>query len=282
MGGEKDLPRVKEIQQRYELQPLSKFLGTPAPAAAPTIQWPAWTEGDEKREAYWGYVSFLLPFIKPNSDDSPMYVKLASIGLEAGSSWQPEKLDPAVRAALQQGIEEARAQMKKRSESGDVDAADFFGTREHVGTNYMDRAMGVYMGIFGTVPQVCVFLTMPADATGKLLDGSKAAYTLTFPKGKLPVVKFFWSITMYSIPERRLVENPINRYSIGSDTPGLKMNDDGSLIIYVSARSPGKNKESNWLPAPNGPFWTVLRTYGPAEEIIEGSYKRPDYVAEAP
>jgi hypothetical protein len=279
IGGETDLPRVKEIQQSYGLQPLSKFLGKPAPPTAPAIQWPRWTEGDENREAYWSYVGLLLPFVTPHSDDSPMYQKLASLGLKAGSSWQPDKLDPAVRAALQQGLEEARAEMKKRSEGG-VDAAKFFGPREHIGTNYMDRAMGVYMGIFGNVPQVSVYLSMPADADGSPLDGGKAAYTLTFAKGQLPPVKYFWSITMYSIPQRFLVENPIKRYSIGSSTPGLKMSDDGSLVIYVSANSPGKDKESNWLPAPAGPFWTVLRNYGPSEEIVKGSYKKPDYVAE--
>ena len=111
--------------------------------------------------------------------------------------------------------------MKKRSEAG-VDAAKFFGTRERVGTNYIDRAMGVYMGIFGNVPKVSVYLSMPADAAGKPLDGSKAGYTLTFAKGHLPPVKYFWSITMYGLPDRYLVENPIKRYSIGSSTPGLE------------------------------------------------------------
>jgi len=85
---------------------------------------------------------------------------------------------------------------------------------------------------------------------------------------------------MYGLPDRYLVENPIKRYSIGSSTPGLKMNDDGTLVICVSAKSPGGDKESNWLPAPSGPFWTVLRNYGPAEEIINGSYRRPEYVAQ--
>ena len=80
--------------------------------------------------------------------------------------------------------------------------------------------MGVYMGIFGNVPQVSVYLSMPTDADGEPLDGSKAAYTLTFPKRQLPPVKYFWSITMYTIPHRFLVENPIKRYSIGSSTPG--------------------------------------------------------------
>ena len=271
------MPRVKEIQQSYKLQPLSAFLGHAAPAPTAAIQWPAWQEGDETREAYWSYVGFLLPFVKPHPEDLPMYEKLASIGLKSGARWDAEKLDPKVREALQQGIDDARAEMKKRSEAG-VDAAKFFGSREHVATNYMDRAMGVYMGIFGNVPQVSIYLSMPADADGKPLDGSRAAYTLTFPKGQLPPVKYFWSITMYSIPQRLLVENPIKRYSIGSSTPGLKTNEDGSLTIHVSAKSPGKDKESNWLPAADGPFWTVLRCYGPALEIIKGTYKQPPYI----
>jgi hypothetical protein len=279
IGGEKDLPRVKEIQQSYKLQPLSAFLGTTAPAAAPDIAWPAWNEGDETREAYWSFVSLLLPLVKQNAADSAEYAKLASLGLEAGKPWQPEKLDAATRAALQKGVDAARAEMKKLSEGG-VDAARFFGTRETVGTNYMDRAMGVYMGIFGNVPKVSYYISIPADSAGQPLDGSKAAYSITFPKGQIPPVKYFWSITMYSIPQRFLVENPIKRYSIGSSTAGLKSNADGSLVIYVSAKSPGKSNESNWLPAPNGPFWTVLRTYGPDDSILNGNYKRPDYLAQ--
>ena len=118
IGSETDLPRVKEIQRSYGLQPLSKFLGTAAPAAAPAIQWPAWNDGDETREAYWSYVSFLLPFITPRPDDAPMYEKLASIGLKAGAPWQPDKLDPAVRAALQQGLEDAPRRHEEAQRSG--------------------------------------------------------------------------------------------------------------------------------------------------------------------
>jgi hypothetical protein len=280
VGGDADLPRVKQIQQSYKLQPLSRFLGQAAPPAAPAVRWPVWVDGDETREAYWGYVSFLLPFVAPNAADAAMYTKLSAIGLRAGTTWQPEKLSPEIRQALQQGIEDARAEMKRRSEAG-VDAAKFFGSRQRIGANYMDRAMGVYMGIFGNVPEVSVYLSMPADASGKPLDGSRAAYTLTFPKGHLPPVKYFWSITMYRIPQRLLVKNPIERYSIGSSTPGLKTNGDGSLVIHVSSQSPGKDKESNWLPAPSGPFWTVLRCYGPAESVVTGAYKQPDYVAQA-
>jgi hypothetical protein len=147
MGGEKDLQNVKEIQQTYKLQPLSKFLGTAAPAPAPEIKWPEWKEGDETREAYWGYVQVLLPLTTPHPDDKAMYDKMASIGLKLGEAWNVEKLDPAIRKAIQQGLEDARADLKKRSEGG-IDAGKFFGARSKVGADYTSRALGVYMGIF--------------------------------------------------------------------------------------------------------------------------------------
>lgn len=224
-----------------------------------------------------GKVGMLADYIDP--DDKAMYEKLATLGIKAGADWNPAKLSPEIRQALQQGIDDARAQLKKLSE-GKIDAAKFFNTREIVGTNYVDRALGVYMGIFGNVTQQSVYLSMPADAEGKPLDGAKSSYTLAFTKDQMPPVKYFWSITMYNLPQHLLVDNPIYRYSIGSSTPDLKTNSDGSLTIYVSAKSPGKDKDSNWLLAPDGPFWTVMRTYGPDESIISGAYQRPDYVAQ--
>ena len=82
---------------------------------------------------------------------------------------------------------------------------------------------------------------------------------------------------MYKLPQRRLVDNPIDRYSIGSATPGLKSAADGSITIYMQAKSPGKDKESNWLPAPEGPFWPPLRTYGPGKTILDKTWKMPPY-----
>ena len=83
---------------------------------------------------------------------------------------------------------------------------------------------------------------------------------------------------MYKLPQRWLVENLISRYSIGSPTPGLKTAEDGSITLYFSAKSPGKDKESNWLPAPEGPFWMVLRTYGPGETILDKTWEVPSVI----
>ena len=92
----------------------------------------------------------------------------------------------------------------------------------------------------------------------------------------MPPVKFFWSMTMYDLPGRQLVANPISRHAIGSRTPGLKTNADGSIDIYLQSTSPGADKESNWLPTTSkGPFYMVLRMYGPQGTLAAGSWQAP-------
>jgi hypothetical protein len=101
---------------------------------------------------------------------------------------------------------------------------------------------------------------------------------IRFPAGQLPPVNEFWSITMYKLPERLLVDNAINRYSIGGRTPGLKQNPDGSLDIYLQSDNPGPDKASNWLPTPKGPFFFAARFYGPRASLLDGSWKLPPMV----
>ena len=104
-------------------------------------------------------------------------------------------------------------------------------------------------------------------ADGEILDDSKHKYTLTFPAGQFPPVDAFWSVTMYDGKSQLLIENPINRYLINSPMlPGMKKNADGSLTLYIQNKSPGADKESNWLPAPNGEIYLVMRLYWPKAE----------------
>jgi hypothetical protein len=266
----KDLPNVKKIQKEYKLQPLSAYLGKPAPKAAPAIQWKPWKEGAEKTDEFWAYVNFLLPFTTPNPQDKPVLDKMAKIGLGAGAA----KPGAEIQAAMQQGMQDALAELKKASE-GSVDPALFFRSRKNTNKDYFNRALGVNVGIFGNVEKVSVYFSVPKDSKGELFDGSKHNYSITFAADQIPPAKNFWSWTMYKLPQRWLVDNPINRYAIGSATPGLKRGKDGSITIYFQAKSPGKDKESNWLPAPEGPFWIVLRTYGPGKSILDKSWKLP-------
>jgi hypothetical protein len=113
------------------------------------------------------------------------------------------------------------------------------------------------------------------DQEGKPLNGQNN-YEIHFEKGNLPPAKFFWSVTMYDLPDRFLVVNEIDRYSIGDRTEGLKYDDDGSLTIYVQNKMPEGEKKANWLPVPAAPFFMASRSYGPGTAMIDGSYKIPE------
>jgi hypothetical protein len=265
-----DLPNVKKIQKQYQLQPLSAFLGKPAPAPAPAIEWLPWKEGLETTPKFWKYANFLLQFTTPNPEDQQVLDKMAKIGLGANA----EKPSAEIQAGMAKGMADALVDLKKAT-TNISDPSLFFRSRKDSNKDYFDRALGVLVGIFGNVKEVSVYFAVPNDDKGELFDGSKHSYEITFTKDQIPPAKNFWSFTMYKLPQRWLVDNPINRYSIGSPTPGLKTAADGSITLYFLAKSPGKAKESNWLPAAEGPFWLVLRTYGPGKAILDKTWKVP-------
>ena len=269
-----DLPNVKEIQGDYKLQPLSSFLGEAPPPAAPAIDWMPWVENVEKTEDFWSYANFLLQFTTPNSQDALVQERAAKIGIAAGKEWDPDSLDPDIREAVVAGMQDAMDELQAATTTID-DPSLFFRTRKDLNKDYFNRALGTLVGAFGNWKSISIYFAVPKDDQGELFDGSKHNYSLRFAEDQIPPVKFFWSWTMYSLPNRWLVDNPIDRYSIGSPTPGLKTADDGSITLYFSAESPGEDKESNWLAAPDGPFWLVLRTYGPGDVIEDGSYNLP-------
>ncbi len=131
----------------------------------------------------------------------------------------------------------------------------------------MKRAVAAQAGIYGNDPEEATYPFTRVDIAGQTLDGSKHNYTLTFPPGQQPPVNAFWSLTMYDGKTQLLIENPINRYLINSPMlPAMKTNADGSLTLYIQNKSPGADKEANWLPAPNGPIYLVMRLYWPKTE----------------
>jgi len=270
----KDLPNVKKIQAQYKLQPLSAFLSKPAPAPAPRINWKPWVEGAENTDEFWAYTNFLLALTTPNPQDKPVLERMAKIGLVAGKPWDSSAMGKGVQDAIAAGLQDGMDTLKKGSTTFE-DPALFFRTRKDMNKDYYNRALGAFVGLFGNWGRISTYFGVPKDDQGELLDGSKYSYALTFTKDQIPDVKNFWSWTMYKLPQRWLVDNPLDRYSIGSATPGLKTTGNGSITLYFSAKSPGKDKESNWLPAPEGPFWPILRTYGPGKAILDKTWKIP-------
>lgn len=268
-----DLPNVKKIQQEYKLQPLSAYLGKSAPKAAPAVKWMPWVEGSDATDAFWPYANFLLSFSTPNAADKKVLARIASIGVAPGADWNPGEMKDAIQAGQKDAIEALTQRSQKTKE-----VASLFGPREQIKTDYFGRALGVFLGIFANTANISTYLTPFKDGDGDQLDGSKHSYTIRFEADNMPPVKNFWSITCYTVPPASyLVANPIDRYIIASYTPGLKKASDGSLTLYFSVGSPGKDKESNWLPIPKAPFWLPFRMYGPGEAILNGTYTVPPY-----
>ncbi len=134
-------------------------------------------------------------------------------------------------------------------------------------------------GLGGSGPEHVPRLATRTLADGEVLDGSKHNYTLTFAADQLPPARAFWSLTMYDGASQFLVDNPIKRYLINSPMlPGLKRGANGSLTLYIQKDSPGGDREANWLPAPDGPIYLVLRLYGPRQSALSGEWKNPPLV----
>jgi hypothetical protein len=142
------------------------------------------------------------------------------------------------------------------------------GDSAHYNGDWLKRAAAAKAGIYGNDPEEATYPFTRIDSEGQPLDGSKHNYTLTFSAGQLPPVNAFWSLTMYDGKTQFLIENPISRYLINSPMlPNMKTNADGSLTLYIQNKSPGADKESNWLPAPNDTIYLVLpRSCHPAKE----------------
>ena len=275
--GQDDMIYVDKIRKGYDLMPLSEYLQTEPPLAAPEPDWPKWNEDNMTDIHFFELTNFLMQFVVPHESDKAINEKMAKLGIGPGLIYNPSQLTKSQQDALKAGHKKIVDDAAKA-----VNSLPYYGNREYMGTRYLDRSVGVEVGgIIPNTPEQAYYDQWTTDSQGAKLDGSKFRYTYTFPKGQFPPVKFFWSLTMYDLKSRLLVENPIARYSIGDRTKGLKYEEDGSLVIYVQHESPGKEKESNWLPAPAGPMSIISRMYGPKEAIIKGDYEFPDPVRTA-
>lgn len=269
-----DLPNVVKVQNGFKVEVLSAFLGTPAPTAAPVIDFlPATSKGVIAN--FYSYLSAALNYIPESEYDKEIRAKLAKIGIGAGMAFDMKSLSPTQKQAMEEGMKAGDAKVTEFVATGATDingwqVGSLWGDVNFYKGDWLKRAAGGRAGIYGNDAEEAMYLLGRKDSQGGTLDGSKNNYTLTFAKGELPPVNAFWSITMYYSESQLLVENPINRYLVNSPmVPNMKTNEDGSLTIYIQYKSPGKDKESNWLPAPNGPIYLALRMYypTPASEV---------------
>ena len=276
-----DIENVRAIQAKYSAKPLSAFLGTTAPAAPPAIDWPKIDKELAKQDPF-GYLSFLLQFapaVGIFEDETPLRGKFASVGIEPGAEFPSKPLSDTEIAGMKAAAADVRKEVATLGKlvNGWQVSEGLFGDRKMMGDNYTLRAAAAVAGIFGNDSVEALYPLAKQDADGNPLDGSKGNYTLTFPAGGLPPVNAFWSVTMYDGKTQLLIENPIDRYLINSPMlPDLKRGNDGSLTLYIQNEAPtDPDQKANWLPAPDGPIYMVMRLYWPKDAALRGTWKPP-------
>ena len=284
-----DMPNVVKVQAGYKAQPLSAFLNQPAAPAAPAVDFsPATTAGI--KENFYAYLDAALQFVPPSPDTEGIRARLASIGIGPGKSFDLKELSEEHKAAILLAMKDGDSKVDKYLANGVKDingwkVGSVFGDRNFYKGDWLMRAAAAKGGIYGNDGIEAMYPMTRADATGETLDGSKHNYTLTFAAGQLPPVNAFWSVTMYDGKTQLLIKNPINRYLINSPmVPGMTKGADGSLTLHIQKDSPGKELEANWLPAPDGPIYLVMRLYWPKSEAPsilppgEGTWNPPGIV----
>ena len=284
-GTPEDYDAVHKLQDECKLVPLSAW-GTdytpPKGTVDPSIDMktPVRDQVDAMdTDAYFKLFCDLLKTNPPAEADAPILEKLASIGIVPGQDFDASKLDPLLKAEVPK-IGRAKIMSHLLDSDGDISRQNgwIFTTKTGLyGTNYTQRALITVIGLGANRPQDAVYPTSmkPEGLIHRAYLGSEK-YVMTFPKGKTPPVNGFWSLTMYD-ENFFFVENPINRYSI-SARQELQANADGSIDLLIQHDSPGKDKESNWLPAPAGKFKLMMRLYWPKDgnpSIIDGSWIIP-------
>jgi hypothetical protein len=275
--GPDDIDNVRAIQAEYVLAPLSTFAGTPAPAAAPPVNFPTPLSGADERTSLelFNLLSFILQYVPVLPEEKDLRDRFAKIGIVPGETIDIAALPDDIAAALQAGMADGQAEIDARRATTET-SENLFGTRDFIDGDYVNRAVGAQMGILGNSKQEAFYGLFAMSEDGQPLSGDKS-YVIRFEKGQLPPAKAFWSLTMYDLPDQLLVANPIDRYLINSPMlPDLVAGDDGSTSIYLSATAPEGDLASNWLPAPEGPFMVVLRVYNPEASVLDGTWQQPD------
>jgi hypothetical protein len=280
-GTPEDYAAVHAIQDQYKLVPLDAYgkAYTPPPSRVdPSIDMRTPPREQVERMDAISFFRLLAELMKKNPPyeaDAPILRRLALIGLTSGQEFDTSKLASVTNVQDVPKIAIERIAAHFTAGGTEMNGWAFFRPAGVYGTDYVQRALITRYGLGANIEQDAVYPTAKTDSAGRPLSGSNR-YVMRFPKGQMPPVRGFWSVTMYDA-QYFFVANPLNRYTLSARNK-LKTLADGTVELLIQANNPGPDKEANWLPAPNGPFVLMMRLYWPKENppsIIDGTWKPP-------
>lgn len=275
-----DVNAITAIQQQYSIVPLSRFGDAASAPASGAMANPNLDTGPTppsvvaamNGEAFFTLLAATMVKDPPRAADAPMIARLATIGVVAGKPFDASTLGAASRAALDDGIHDAQAQFDRYDSPAipHVNGWRWTTNTGRFGTDYAYRAFIAKTLLAANLPEDAVYPETSVDVNGAPLTGERR-YTLHFDKDGLPPANAFWSLTLYS-PDHYLVPNQIDRYTLRDQT--ARRNADGSIDVSIQHDAP-TGDQTNWLPAPAGPFVVTLRMYWPRANGLDGTYRIP-------
>ena len=282
-GTPEDYDAIHKMQDDISAVPLSAYgqAYTPPPGVVDTnidMKTPVRNQVNAlNAQDYFQLLASLMKDNPPTAADATMVEKMAKLGIVPGQDFDINKFGPDVAKALQAVPKPAFEKiMAHYNHAGTLANGWIFTTQAGVyGTDYIQRATIAAIGLGCNRPQDAVYPTSLTDAAGHPYIGTNH-YVMHFDAGQMPPAEAFWSLTMYN-SSFFFAANPLNRYTLSSRNQ-FTANADGSVDLYLQHDSPGPDKESNWLPAPEGRFILMLRLYWPKEtapSIIDGTWTIP-------
>ena len=289
---EDDMENVRQIQDNYKIQSLSAYLGEEPSQSIASDNFPTWNEGDQFTPEGFRYLDVMLKLTNPVDSEKDLLNRFARLGIGTKQGFDMNNFEEEVQKAIAEGVKEGFAEIEDFIDNYAADpltSARIFGTRDFLTKSarenyqlddfYILRAVAAHTGLYGNSGFEAMYPSYLAESQGVPYNAAENNYSITFEKDQLPPVKAFWSLSMYDGQTQLFIHNELERYLLNSNNMDkFKFNEDGSLTLYIQKDSPGKEMEPNWLPAPDGPFYCVMRLYGPGEEALSGEWTNPPLV----
>lgn len=273
-----DLAAAHAIQDGMRMQPLSEFLGTAAPADPGPMDFIPWEDDKAAGLGAFSYINMALAWHPPAWSEMDDMARFARIGVVPGQRFMTEGFSKDIVAAMEAGVAAAREEIEARSDQPGQAVENWtWNTQDtsRFGQDYLFRAAVGHKTIYPNAPDHALYGMASQYPDGKLLNGSKGAM-IRFEGDALPPADWFWNVTLYDTGTTAMYPNPTGRVSVGNKTKGLVSGEDGSVTLYVSHAEPtDPARRANWLPAPEGDIYLVLRLYAAQEEALEGRWNPP-------
>lgn len=276
VADEADVTLALSYQSQVLVHTYSEYFGLVSPDPLEALLWPEEFDAKTNSSAeFFSYLNFMMQFHQFDESENELLDAFAVLNIGVGEEFILGDFDGETQGAIIDGISTARSAIQFPSDFGtSVNGwnipADGIG---NYGFDYTFRSIVAWYGLYALPLSEAAYFSTIMDDYGESLNGSNA-YELYFSADELPPESYFWSLTLYG-ENYFLVENSIDRYSLGDRSDFLQFNDDGSLNIYIQAANPGQDLESNWLPAPEGEFRLSFRIYGPDAQVQSGEYHLP-------